>query len=128
MWSRRRTQELLIRIEVLERRQEVWDERDAQVAWIEQHWRREHMREVAYLTKHDPEHRNVAAWVERDEITRGARWIGSWFNEDDWEQAAYEQELLLKKYAQTTTVDADPRQYARQEFSVVHVPERKYGV
>ena len=128
MRSRRRTQELLIRIEVLERRQEVWDERDAQVAWIEQHWRREHMREIGYATKHDPEHRNAEAWAERDEITRGATWIGAWFNADDWEQAAREQELLIKKYAQTTTVDADPGTYAPQEFSMVHVPERKHGV
>ncbi len=43
-------------------------------------------------------------------------------------QAAYEADLLIEKRARATTVDADPGTYAPQEFSVVHVPERKYGV
>jgi hypothetical protein len=76
----------------------------------------------------DPQHADAAAWAERDEITRGAEWIGSFFNADDWDQAAREQELLLQKRAREHYVEADPRPYAPQEFSVVQVPERKYGV
>lgn len=128
VWSRKRSEQLLVRIEILERRQDAWDEWEAREAWMRVHWQRDHIREVAYATKNDPQHRDVEAWAERDEITRGAKWIGSYFTADDWEQAAYEQELLIEKRERATTVDADPRPYAPQEFSVVHVPERKYGV